>query len=196
MDDNTLVAALKNGDATVAETFYRRVRPTVERIVRRLLGADDSDRDDLVQVAIIELVKAIHGYRGAAPLDSWVSAVAAHVVYKHIRRQPIARHVSVDLVAEHRLPRSVSGGEGALARREILSRVLAHLDAIGEKLAWSFVLHDVLGHDLREVAQLMGISEAAAQSRLVRGRRRLHKRISQDPELADVMVDLERARHS
>jgi DNA-directed RNA polymerase specialized sigma24 family protein len=66
------------------------------------------------------------------------------------------------------------------------------MEAIGPKLAWAFVLHDVLGHALDEVAQILGISAAAAQSRLSRGRRRLQRRIAEDPELADVFLDPER----
>ena len=46
--------------------------------------------------------------------------------------------------------------------------------------AEALVLHDVLGHDLAEVSALLGVSIAAAQSRLVRGRSELKQRLDAD----------------
>ena len=45
----------------------------------------------------------------------------------------------------------------------MLARVLRHLDAIEEQKAWTFVLHDVSGHDLRGIADITGVSVSAAQ---------------------------------
>jgi len=192
VDDATLVAEVKAGNPAVADAFCQRILPVVDRTVRRLLGRDESEREDLAQIAIIELVKSIGRFREESSLDTWVSAVTAHVVYKQIRRRPLERHVSLDLVEDELLQSMRPTGEAVCAAREALSRVLRHLDAVGEKLAWSFILHDVLGHSLTEVAAIMGVSEAAAQSRLVRGRARLHERIEGDRELAELFVDLER----
>jgi DNA-directed RNA polymerase specialized sigma24 family protein len=69
--------------------------------------------------------------------------------------------------------------------------VAAHLDRMNAARAWAFVMHDVLGYDLREMAQMTGATVAATQSRLVRGRRDLHDRVATDPELVDLMARLE-----
>lgn len=50
--------------------------------------------------------------------------------------------------------------------------------------AWTFLLHDVYGYDLKEVGEITGASLSAAQSRLVRGRREIHERIRRDEALA------------
>ena len=194
MSDASLIEEVRAGSRAVANLFCIRVLPTVDRTVRRLLGRDDSEREDLTQTAIIELVRSIGKFREESSLDTWVSAVTAHVVYKHIRRRPLDPHLSLDAVPEEILQSVRPGSESTLAAREILTRILCHLEAIGEKIAWTFVLHDVLGYRLDEIAGIIGITEAAAQSRLVRGRRRLHQRIAEDAELADLFIDLERTR--
>lgn len=194
MDDAVLLAEIRSANPAVSDAFCRRVWPQVDRTVRRLLGPRHTESEDLSQVAVIELVKTIGAYRGECSLDTWVSAVTAHVVYRQLRRRPASRHISLNLISDERLPRSPTNTEKTLADREILDRILRHLDDMGEKLAGSFVLHDVLGHSLRDVARILRVSEAAAQSRLVRGRRALHERIAEDPELAELFNNLERPR--
>jgi RNA polymerase sigma-70 factor (ECF subfamily) len=81
---------------------------------------------------------------------------------------------------------------GAVAIRSAIRCVERYLRGMDEAKAWTFVLHDVHGYDLEEVSSITGVSRAAAQSRLVRGRKALHERIAKDPELASLFADLAR----
>ena len=71
--------------------------------------------------------------------------------------------------------------------REALRQVADHLCSMHEDRSWAFLLHDVCGYSLDEVAHICRISVVAAQSRLVRGRREIHDRIAGDPRLAKIL---------
>jgi RNA polymerase sigma-70 factor (ECF subfamily) len=189
VDDGALLAAVRAGDPQVAATLCERVFPQVDRTIHRLLGRNDVDRDDVAQIALMELVRDIGRFKGECPLDAWVNAITAHVVWKHIRRRRIERRIFAELLSDDELGGAFGSDDGQTppASRELVHRVAAHLHHMKLDQAWAFVLHDVLGYDLREIADMTRASTAAAQSRLSRGRRELHERIARDPELVSLM---------
>ena len=187
-DDRALVAAVKTGDVAVASAFCARVWPSVDRTIRRLLGSHDADRDDVAQLALIELVNTIGRYRGDCSLDAWAQTITSHVIFKHIRRRRLERRIFTDLLSEDAVTVAAPvRDEWRSSTRELLARVAAHLGDMAGERAWAFVMHDILGYDLREIAEMTESSVAAAQSRLVRGRRELHERVAGDPSLVDLL---------
>jgi RNA polymerase sigma-70 factor (ECF subfamily) len=190
-DDQALVAAVVAGEEAVASTFCRRVWSSVDRTIRRLLGSKDADRDDVAQLALIELVNTIGRYRGDCSLDAWAQTITSHVIFKHIRRRQLERRIFTDLLSDGAGAVMAPGrDESRSSTRELLGRVAGHLDQMKSERAWAFVMHDVLGYDLREISDMTGSSVAATQSRLVRGRRELHERVAEDPALVDLLEGL------
>jgi RNA polymerase sigma-70 factor (ECF subfamily) len=189
LDDSELLAAIRAGDPSAATALHDRARPVVRRTVARLLGGGDPDAEDVAQLAFIELVNTIERFRGECPLDAWVSVITARLVYKHIRRRRVERRLfssvpaqASDLVSE--------GTRRDLVFREALCAIQKHLERVDAKRSWTFLLHDVYGYDLKEVASITGVSVGAAQSRLVRGRREVHERIQADPGMATMVREL------
>ena len=169
MDDQALVAAAKAGNPAVASMLCDRLWPQVDRSIRRLVGASDIDRDDLSQLAMIELVGTIDRYRADCSLDSSTQAVTAHVVFKHLRRRRLERRVFSDLSIDDGAVGAPVHVERRSATREALARIAALLDEMNEGRAWTYVLHDLLGYDFardRPDHQFDGRRDA---SRLVRG---------------------------
>jgi len=186
LDDAATLAAVRAGDRSAAHALHQRVRPIALRTVSRLLGSCDPDRDDVVQTSLIELVRSLGRFRGECSLDTWVARVAAHTVFKEIRRRRMERRMIARAIGDDE---EMHGGDldKDVGDRSLAARLRDHLGAMSWDRAFTLVLHDVCGHDLREIAEITEASVAAAQSRLVRGRRELHERIGRDPELRDLL---------
>lgn len=187
LDDAEILAALERGDPTAATSLYRRTRPQIERTVQRLLGRGDPDHDDVVQTALIAVVDSVHRFRGESSLDTWVSRIAANTVFKAIRRRRTLRRIHEAQEGEPPPSTMAPSSADTFESRDIVRRVRSVLDAMDPVKAYTVLLFDVCGYDLREVATITEASVAAAQSRLVRGRAELHERIERDPELAELL---------
>jgi RNA polymerase sigma-70 factor (ECF subfamily) len=183
LDDAQLLDALRRSDAKSAAALHDRARPLVMSTLGRLLGHSDRDRDDLCQLALMEFITTIDRFRGDCSLDGWISMITARVVYKHLRRRTTERQIFGGPVLEDAVSRHSPARDTIV--RDLIERVREHLDELEPNKAWTFLLHDVCGYDLREIADITGASVAAAQTRLTRGRRELHERIAADPELCD-----------
>ena len=179
LDDAELLAGMQRGDADSAEALYDRLRPRVESTVRRLLGRGDPDHDDCVQNAFVELVRSVDGYRGECSLEHWVAQIAARVVYRQIRQRKLYRR-HFDTPAETPDRAEPVDASRRLVARDLFARIRAMLGAIETDNTYTFMLHDVVGFDLREIAQITGVSVAAAQQRLIRGRRAVHAHLRTD----------------
>ena len=78
-------------------------------------------------------------------------------------------------VIETARPSQASPESAAVAGQDV-ARVQRALARMKPKHAEAVLLHDVLGHDLNEIAAITAATTAAAQSRLVRGRKELLRR--------------------
>jgi len=183
LDDSALLAGLKARDAELSGAFYDRVRPIVDRTLGRLLGTSDQEYEDIAQRALYDLVDTIDSFRGECPLNAWISIVTARVVFKAIRRRRVERRLFASVEIDD-APTSMRSHGDAVAARQAIVRVGRELESMDQGRAWTFLLHDVYGYDLKEISQITGVSLSAAQSRLVRGRREIHERIRQDATLA------------
>jgi RNA polymerase sigma-70 factor (ECF subfamily) len=180
LDDEALIEAVVQRDGRRAGELHDRLISIIEATLYRLLGSRDRDHDDLVQATFEQIVVTlVRGrFSRGCSLSTWASTVAAHVAFNSMRSNRRARRVFDPMVSTDALePRSHGDAETVVSVREQIQLAQAHLAAIKPDRAMALILHDVLGHELAEIAAMLDISVSAAQSRLVRGRRDLHGRL-------------------
>lgn len=181
-----LVGSLREGKALLVSAGYTRVTAAINAEICRILGADQPEHDDLVQATLERVVKTVRNgqFRHACSLAAWAGSIAAHVALNAIRsrrsrRAVIAEESSLEDVADTVLATGTLHEHVAAVER--LDRIRTCLAEMSRVQREAVVLHDFWGYDLREVAALSGTSLAAAQSRLVRGRKELTALISHLP---------------
>ena len=178
--EEQLVAGLVAGEEWAAEALFDRLNPVVERALRRILQSS-ADHEDQVQVVFERIIRTLveRKFAGACSLSTWATAIASNVAIDALRARIRERAVVWDDRARG-AERAASIPSASLerqleARAEIaeLHTILASMD---ESQAETVLLHDVHGHELSEIALITRVSVAAAQSRLVRGRKELLRR--------------------
>lgn len=182
-DDEALIDAIQRGEPGLGRELYDRLIRVVDCTLYRVLGRRDRDHADLVQIAFEQIVVTItqRKYARACSLTSWASAITCNVALNALRsRRTERKFIAVGLEL------SQLGGDVAHERdveremhaRHELERVRRELSSMNPERSEVMLLHDMLGKELSEIAVLMNISVAAAQSRLVRGRKELENRLA------------------
>ncbi len=184
LSDDEICAALQRGDGTVAAKLYDHLIGPVERAIVRVFGRREVDHDDLVQSSFEQIVATLakRRFARACSLATWASAIATHVSLNALRSRQRERRVLAGMDNDVGADASAApvDAERRLGARSEVARVRRVLLAMRPDRAEAVWLHDVLGHELAEIAAILGISVAAAQSRLVRGRHELLETLKSD----------------
>ena len=175
-----MLAGVVAGERWAHAALYDLLYPVVARTLQKILRDTSGDYEDLVQVSFERIVRTLTGERRVAVqnLAGWAGSIAAHVALDALRGRTRERRLferssatapRIESVPAPNLEQQLE----ARQKLEWLQKTLARMNA---DQAQTLLLHDVLGHGLAEVAQLMGVTEAAAQRRLSRGHQELVRR--------------------
>ncbi len=157
----------------VAELLYERVRTTI-----RYLSAGHRDRDDWVQLAMLEILSSLGGYRGTSSLKAWADRIAVRTGMRYLkRRRRREEKVALDktpLVDGATMPKD--SFEALMVR----TRLAALLNEIEPRFRVALVLKLVHEYSVEEIADITQKPKETVKSRLKRGRKLLREKIGKD----------------
>jgi RNA polymerase sigma factor (sigma-70 family) len=169
---------------TAASGVLERIQPVVDAVLRRVLGTNDPEYEDLVQSSLENVLITIDGgrFRGDCPPSGLAATIARNVAVDALRARSRERRVftrdECEDVIINEMPGREVGPEHLAHVNQQLRQFAGALSRVSAGKADVVYLHDVLGHELSEVATMVGTTVAAAQSRLVRGRREVLEQMS------------------
>lgn len=164
-EDLRLASRVLAGERSAAAELYDRLAPKMNLALTRVVGRHFVEAEDTLQNAFVELVVSLKNYQGACSLGTWASRVTTNVGLNALRSRRRRRAVVSE---EEPSEQSTRAPDPLVARR-----LRAALLELSEEKAEALVLHDVLGHDMADIAVLTGATVAAIQSRIARARSEL-----------------------
>jgi RNA polymerase sigma-70 factor (ECF subfamily) len=166
------VQAARAGDREAAARLTAALLPRVRNLVRYLIRGD-REVDDVVQDALVSVLRGLGSYRGEGPFRSWADRVVARTTFAWLGRRR-AHQQREETLLEQPSHCEEPEPEEYLRRRHVVQA----LDALPLEQRHALVLHHVLELSVPEVAAETGAPLETVRSRLRLGRVRLREILS------------------
>ncbi len=153
---------------------FRTYSVFVWRVLLRL-GVAEADVDDVAQEVFLGVHRNLQGFEGRCTLRTWIYAICHRRALDYRRRANLRPDLYADEPPEQSVDAAQEQGVAASQERERLRRVLEQLD---DDKRTVFVLFDIEGIPMEEVAEIVGCPLQTAYSRLYAARRKLEAALS------------------
>ncbi|SYZ72537.1 putative RNA polymerase sigma-H factor [Candidatus Zixiibacteriota bacterium] len=180
MDEKQLIERAKAGDFSAFTELVEAHKVKLFALVRRLAG-NEQDAEDIMQETLLKAIDKIDTFRGDSSFGTWIYAIALNEARGHIIREKQRDLRSIeDYLPDHDGRPEKSTAHHPLfewedPHRRLESKELRRIIEEGmQQLPYNyreaFVLRFIEDLPVKEVAALIGESEAAAKSRILRAR--------------------------
>lgn len=188
--DEALVRRALDDDYEAFEALVRRFQDQAYRLAYSLVK-DESVAQDVVQEAFLNAYRKLDTFAGESQFGSWMYRIVVNAALMRLRSQDRRSEVGLADVSP-----GVTDEEGAFAdppmwriqadaaaeNQELREQILAAIDELPPKYQVTFLLRELEGLSVRDIADVLDLSEGAVKSRLHRAR--LHLQAALEPYLS------------
>jgi RNA polymerase sigma-70 factor, ECF subfamily len=185
MNERELINRMQAGDFEAFSELIDAHKDKLYALVHRLVG-NKENAEDIIQETFLKAIDNIGQFRGESSFGTWLYAIALNLSRSHFAKQketdllPIEGYISSSdesheghsQLLDWRDPHKV------LEIKEIRESVNSALSKLPIKYREAFLLRYYNEFSVKEVAKLIGESEAAAKSRILRARLALRDYLS------------------
>jgi RNA polymerase sigma-70 factor (ECF subfamily) len=170
-----LVSRARRGDGSAFEELIRRHERLALGVAYGMLH-DAPLAGDVVQEAFVKAWRRLDGLSQAGSFAAWLCGIVRNLCVDQRRRKRLAVCGLEEARGEADVRSPEPGAE--MDRRERGQRVAAALESLDETTRSAMVLRYYENLSSREIAEMLGMTPAAVDMRLMRGRQALKERLS------------------
>ena len=185
-EDASLVAASQAGNSSAFEQIVSRYDRKVFKIAYHIVG-NTSDAEDMVQETFIKVFQHIGQFQGQSKLSTWLYRIVVNQCLMHVRKHR-GKPARVDLCIKSndegdQLPIDFSdwrpNPEEQYTQSELRDLLAQLLQDLSPGVRVVFIMHDIEGYALQEVADALEVTLSAVKTRSRRARFYLRERLTE-----------------
>ena len=184
MNEKDLVIQAQGGDFDAFTALIEQHKDKIFRLALKLTGNRD-DAEDIVQETFVKAIDAIDKFRMESSFGTWLYTIALNNIRAHAGNK---KRTSLQPIEDY-LPESHTGScapelydwgdpHQLLEQKQIKSMIEKALAEMPLKYSAPFMLRYMEDLSVKEVADTLNLSLAAAKSRILRARLALREKLS------------------
>lgn len=175
---SALIERVRNGDH---DAFYELVKPHERGLYYAAFSVlnNEADAEEVVQEAILKAFKALGRFRGESKFSTWIIQIVINESRMRLRKYRKHLHDSLDEPAKgdeegDYIPRDFADWREipceALESAELRNALTNAVISLAPRYRQVLILRDVEQLSIADTAKLLGLTEAAVKTRLLRAR--------------------------
>ncbi len=184
LSDEELLARIARSDERAFEILVRRHRGRILNLIYRSLG-DRSQAEDVAQEVFLRVWRAARDFEPKAKFTTWIYRITVNPCLDTVKSAHYRQSfVPLDDGAEQPDEADRTGGfDGVRSPEELLlaeeeaRRIFAALQSLPANQRLAVVLKKFDGLSYEEISRVLGCSQSAVESLLVRARRTLRDKL-------------------
>jgi len=167
-----LLQRCRMNDKEACNELFSRYNRRIFNTAYRILG-EEASAEDALQETMINVYRGLANFRGDSKISTWISRITVNVCLGMLRRSKSKQTVDLDEEWAMELPANATPGIDPLqyaSMQELRSFIAETFRRMSEKQGIVVRLHDMEGHTIQEIAQIIGCPVGTIKSRLFYGR--------------------------
>ena len=161
-----------SNDPDACNELFARYNRRIFNTAYRILG-EEASAEDALQETLLNVYRGISSFRGDSKVSTWISRITINVCLGMLRKGKNRQFVELEDESARDLPAEPTPFTDPLAHtslEELRSLVQETFRRMSEKQGIVLRLHDMEGHTIQEIAEIIGCPVGTVKSRLFYGR--------------------------
>ncbi len=171
MNEGLLERCQMNDQEACTQLFSLYSRK-IYKTAYRILG-EEASAEDALQETMLNVYRGLARFRGDSKVSTWISKITVNVCLGMLRKGKNKQTVDLEDDSTKDIPAELTPYTDPLehtARNEMRGLIASTFKRMTRKQAVVVKLHDMEGHTIEEIAQIIGCPSGTVKSRLFYGR--------------------------